>query len=62
MNSKESNKSLNNKIDTLTNEVKILEMIIKNSSSCDEILRYFGEGSSDYLDGIITNASQVLGE
>ncbi|MGG7096094.1 hypothetical protein [Clostridium sardiniense] len=62
MNSKESNKSLNNKIDTLTNEVKILEMIIKNSSSCGEILRYFGEGSSDYLDSIITNASQVLGE
>lgn len=62
MNPKESNKSLNNKIDTLTNEVRILEMLIKNSSSCDEILQYFGEGSSDYLDNIITNASQVLGE
>ncbi len=62
MNPKESNKSLNNKIDNLTNEVKILEMLIKNSSSCDEILQYFGEGSSDYLDNIITNASQVLGE
>ncbi|MGL4570868.1 MAG: hypothetical protein ACRCVJ_07380 [Clostridium sp.] len=62
MNPKDSNKNMNSKIDGLTNQVKMLELIIRNSSSCDEAMQYFGEGSPDYIDTIIDNATQVLGD
>ncbi|MDO5039784.1 hypothetical protein [Clostridium sp.] len=61
MTEKESIKNMEKQLAILNNQVKMLEILTKNSSSCEEILNYFGEESSDYIENIIRNASQVLG-
>ena len=61
MTEKESIKNMEKQLAILNNQVKMLEILTKNSSSSEEILHYFGEESSDYIENIIRNASQVLG-
>lgn len=61
MTEKQSIKNMEKQIDLLNNQVKLLEMLTKNSSSCEEILKYFGEETTDYIENVIKNASQVLG-
>ncbi|WP_024615293.1 hypothetical protein [Clostridium sp. Ade.TY] len=61
MTEKQSIKKMERQIDILNNQIKMLEMLAKNSSSCEEILNYFGEETTDYIENVIKNASQVLG-
>ncbi|CUP08612.1 MAG: hypothetical protein KIB43_04745 [Clostridium baratii] len=62
MNQKESNKNMALKIDNLTHHIQMLELMLKSSSCEDDAMLYFGEGTCDYLDHVIDNASQVIGE